>query len=152
MTFPDVRELVPHSGSMLLLRRVLEHAPERTVCEVDPGDGVLFADDRGRVPSWLGLEYMAQCVAAHGGLHARAAADGPRQGMLLGTRRLRLEVVRFAAGRLLRVAATRAHAVGHATGRMLSFDCEIHDAVGETRLAAARLSVYVSEHMGTIPE
>ena len=145
MNYPDIRDLVPHSGRMLLIRRVLEHGATRTICEVDTSDSSLFFDHEGAVPAWLGLEYMAQCVAVHGGLHARDVGEGPREGMLLGTRRLQFEVPYFAAGEILRVTAVRVHA----TAQMLSFDCEIHDESGRTRLANGRLSVYVSERIGS---
>lgn len=144
MEYPEVADLVPHAGSMLLVRRVLAHSGERTVCEVDASDSELFAAADGRVPAWVGLEYMAQCVAVHGGLRAREAGEGPRVGMLLGTRRLRLHVDFFVPGEVVRVSATRVHA----SAQMLSFACEIHDGDGDRLLAAARLNVFVSERIG----
>ncbi len=89
-SFPPLAELVPHAGPMRLLGRVLAHAPDETLCEVDPEGSVLFAGDDGRVPAWLALEYMAQCAAVHGGLAARAAGAAPAAGLLLGCRELRL--------------------------------------------------------------
>ncbi len=141
MTFPDVRELVPHSGSMLLIRRVLEHSEERTVCEIDPADSRLFFDAEGRVPAWVALEWMAQCAAARGGLYARASGEPPRAGMLLGTRRLELAVASFAAGDIVAVSVARVHA----GAQMLSFAGEVRGAVGEV-LAAARFNVYMIDN------
>ncbi len=145
MSFPDISEIVPHSGPMLLLHRVVAHQEKRTVCEVRPQDSSLFAEADGGVPAWVGLEYMAQAVAAHGGMLAREVGAGPRQGMLLGTRRMRMAVDRFRAGQTLHVAAHRVHA----SDQMLSFECEIEDAESGERLAEARLSVYVAERLGT---
>jgi predicted hotdog family 3-hydroxylacyl-ACP dehydratase len=125
---------------MLLLSRVLEHAPERTVCAVEVNRSELFRDPDGGVPGWVGLEYMAQCVAAHGGLVARACGATFRPGLFLGSRRVRLHVDRFDAGQVLHVT------VRHHRGDsgLLSFDCELRDAGGGAALAEGRLSFYTT--------
>ncbi len=141
MNYPSVGDLVPHSGAMLLVRSVVEHTATRTVCEVDPADSGLFADERGDVPAWLGLEYMAQCAAVHGGMLARASGEPPRAGMLLGTRRLRLAVDHFRSGQRLLVSV----ACVHAGSQMLSFAGEVRDSEGQV-LAEARLNVYIDDN------
>ncbi len=141
MEFPEVEELVPHSRPMLLVQCVLRHSADATVCQVDTADSGLFRDGDGRVPAWVGLEYMAQCAAVHGGLVTRSTGVAPRAGMLLGTRRLRLVVDRFEAGQILRVSARRVHA----GAQMVSFAAEIHDRTGERLLAEARLNIYLAD-------
>ena len=47
---------------------------------VDPADSVLLADADGGVPAWVGIEYMAQCIAVHSGLLSRAAGEPRRPG------------------------------------------------------------------------
>src|SRR6185369_1356267 len=64
--FPPVRELLPHRGSAVLLARVLGHDAKRTVCAVDPDAGASFRDADGSIPAYVGLEFMAQTIAAHG--------------------------------------------------------------------------------------
>jgi predicted hotdog family 3-hydroxylacyl-ACP dehydratase len=82
---PPIASLVPHSGSMLLLDRVVASDAERLQAEVAITPHTLFADENG-VGSWIGIEYMAQAVAAYAGLHAyrtgqhnavEASADSP---------------------------------------------------------------------------
>ncbi len=139
--FPAIAALVPHSGPMCLLDRVLEHGPDRTMCAVLPrGDGLLAPSDRG-VPSWVGLEYMAQCIAAHGGLVARERGLPPRPGVFLGSRRVRFGVQRFEIGRELRVVAR------HHRGErgLVAFDCEIRELDGGSPLVHGRLNVYLVE-------
>lgn len=143
MSFPEVAELIPHSGPMLLVRRVLEHSQERTVCEVDPADSSLFVMEGGGIPAWLALEYMAQCAAVHGGLLAKESGAPPRAGMLLGTRRLRLAVETLQPGQSLRVSV----ACVHAGSQLLSFEGEVRAAEGEV-LAAARFNVYMADNPG----
>lgn len=141
--FPSVAELVPHSGPMLLVKRVLEHSADRTVCEVDPAESGPFLDEGIGVPTWVGLEYMAQCAAVHGGLLARRNGEPPRAGLLLGTRRLKLATDRFRPGELLRVSVSCVHP----GAQMLSFAGEVRGAAGNL-LAEARFNVYMLENSG----
>jgi predicted hotdog family 3-hydroxylacyl-ACP dehydratase len=135
--FPEIATLVPHAGPMCLLSRVLEHDRERTVCAVSVDRSALFREPDGSVPAWLGLEYMAQCMAAHAGLEA-AAGRPPPPALLLGSRRLRLAVDEFAAGTTLAVSAR--HHRGEAG--LVAFDCEIRDAAGGPALVEGRINVY----------
>ncbi len=134
---PDLAELLPHSGRMRLLDRVVEHIPERTVCAVETAASELFAEADGGVPAWVGLEYMAQCVAAHSGLVARALGVPRERGLLLGTKRTELFVDRFAPG--ARLAVTSEHLRGERG--LVWFDCRV-EAEDGTLLARGRLSVY----------
>ena len=59
------------------------------------------------MPAVIGLEYMAQCVAAYAGLTARQGGRPPRIGFLIGCRELRLDVEAFSVGDRLEVEARR---------------------------------------------
>ena len=135
---PDLSELMPHSGRMRLLSHVVEHRAERTVCAVDVAQSDLFHDADGGVPAWVGLEYMAQCVAAHSGLVTRHRGGPPQRGLFLGTRSTEFFVDRFEPGQTLRVSST--HLRGEQT--LVWFDCSIEDAKQGALLARGRLSVY----------
>ncbi len=143
--FPDLCELLPHSGPMRLLARVLAHDVERTVCALDPAASDLFRDTAGNVPGWLALEWMAQCIAAHGGLVARAAGRRPAPGMLVGAKRVGLERSGFAAGEELEVEA---RFTGSA-GALASFACALR--AGADVVASGSLSVYVSDALARTP-
>lgn len=135
--FPDLGLLLPHAGPMRLLDRVLEHDAAATTCAVDPAGSAPFRRPDGSVPCWVGLEYMAQCAAAHGGLVGRALGLPPRPGLFLGSRR-----VRFFADALrgpLRVTAR--HHRGE-TG-LVAFDCQVRGAAGGVALAEGRIALYV---------
>ena len=71
---PVISELVPHAGRMLLLERLLDSGADYVTCEVlVRADGMFDRD--GRVPAWLGVEYMAQTIAAYSGLQAQASGQ-----------------------------------------------------------------------------
>ncbi|MGZ4997167.1 MAG: ApeP family dehydratase [Methylobacter sp.] len=81
----EVAALVPHSGSMVLLDRIIDYDDQSLIAElVVRGDGLL-GDDKA-VPAWVGIEYMAQTIAAYVGVKARQANEPIRLGFLLGTR------------------------------------------------------------------
>ncbi len=132
-------ELLPHARPMLLVRRVLSHSPERTVCSVLVADSELFRAADGRVPAYVGLEYMAQCIAAHGGLLARALGRAPSPGLLVGAKQLGLHREWLAADESLEVSA---RLLGRA-GALASFACELR--AGDELVAEGTLSVYVSD-------
>lgn len=145
--FPAIGELIPHSDAMSLLDRVLEHAPEFTICRVDVRRSALFADADGSVPSWLGLEYIAQCAAVHGGLAARDRGEPPRPGLLLGSRRLRLHADRFEADSPLEVTA-RHH---RGESGLVAFDGTVRNSQGEV-LAEGRINLYILEDWSELSE
>ena len=136
-SFPPVAEVLPHAGRMVLLSRVLAHTETDTTCIAEIGRDTMFADADGGVPAWAALEYMAQCIAAHGGLRARAAGDPVVPGVLLGTRSLVTHVPRFAAGQRLRITAT------HVWGEhdFFSFACTVRDEATGTMLVEGTLTV-----------
>ena len=98
-----VEDLVPHSGRMVLLNRVIEFDEENMVAEVIVRDDRMFGDGN-TVPAWLGIEYMAQTIAALGGMKRRLAEKPLNLGFLLGTRRYDCNVDTFAVGSVLTVS------------------------------------------------
>jgi predicted hotdog family 3-hydroxylacyl-ACP dehydratase len=128
---------------MRLVDRVLAHAGDETRCSVDPARSALFQDASGRIPVWVGIEYMAQCAAVHGGLVARARGDAPLPGLFLGSRSLAFHCDHFEPGAPLVVTAR--HVAGRS--RTLAFACAVHDAGGAT-LAEGRLHVLPAPDLG----
>jgi predicted hotdog family 3-hydroxylacyl-ACP dehydratase len=141
MTFPEPAELLPHSGRMLLLRNVVEHDDLETTCEIDVRDSTLFRSSDGTVPVWVGIEYMAQCIAAHGGLMARKFGDPVKPGLLLGSRRVTFHAKHFSPGPMLLVSARYLRS----TKGMHMFACKIWSADIDP-LAEGRLNVYIPEN------
>jgi predicted hotdog family 3-hydroxylacyl-ACP dehydratase len=127
---------VPHRGAMNLLTTV-EHCDDQTIlaCVVVPAQGLFVTDDG--VPAWVGIEYMAQAVAAWSGARGRAKGGSPRIGYLLGSRRYEALVSSFEVGSVLQVFAQCELMGSNGLGM---FDCRITQA-GRV-LASGRLSVF----------
>jgi predicted hotdog family 3-hydroxylacyl-ACP dehydratase len=127
---------VPHRGAMNLLDTVVhcdDHAIEARVRV--PANGLFVGADG--VPAWVGIEYMAQAVAAWSGARARAGGGSPRIGYLLGSRRYEAAVPAFEVGAELQVFAQCELMGDNGLGM---FDCRIEQ--GGRVLASGRLSVF----------
>ena len=130
-----IESLIPHRAAMRLLDRVLEVDDSHVVAELEvPYDGLFVRD--GQVPSWIGIEYMAQAVAAWAGARARGRGGAARPGLLLGTRRYEAYCDGFPCGSQVRVEA-RCELIG-ANGLGL-FDCRV--VMDGQDAAVARISV-----------
>jgi predicted hotdog family 3-hydroxylacyl-ACP dehydratase len=136
-SYPPVDAVLPQTGRMVLLTRIVRHTEERTTCAVEVSPASTFADPDGGVPAWVALEYMAQCIAAHGGLRARAACEPVTIGFLLGSRSITLHTPRFHPGQHLEVEA--AHVWGEQD--FFSFACTVRDAGTRATLVEGTLTV-----------
>lgn len=103
--FP-VSEVVPHSGLMSLLTRITDYGDDWLQAEVDITDDSLFLQEQG-VPSYVGIEYMAQAVAAYAGIQEKFDDKEPKIGFLLGTRRYSVNTEWFPLGSTLTIHVTR---------------------------------------------
>jgi predicted hotdog family 3-hydroxylacyl-ACP dehydratase len=130
-----IESLIPHRGAMRLIDRIVEVDDEHVLVEVDvPFDGLFVRD--GRVPAWVGIEYMAQAVAAWAGMRARGEGGAPRPGLLLGSRRYEVHCDGFPSGSRLRVRASCELIAGNGLGQ---FDCSVE--MEGRQVAACRMSV-----------
>lgn len=132
----DIDAVLPHRDSMRLIHRVVAWEDASIAVEVDvPAQG-LFCTPNG-VPAWVGVEYMAQAIAAWAGCRARHAGRAPSIGFLLGTRRYTAHQPFFAAGRCLRVEANCELLGENGLGM---FACRI--LAGDIEMAVANVSVF----------
>ncbi|EZP40001.1 hotdog family protein [Janthinobacterium sp. TB1-E2] len=141
MSFPPIRELVPHSGAMVLLDRVLSADAENLCAEVAIHAGSVFYDaPSAGVGSWVGIEYMAQAIAAHAGYLARLAGAPVKIGFLLGARRYEAQLPLFVDGSVLQVHVQQALQGENGLG---AFECRIEMAGAV--LAQATITVFQPE-------
>jgi predicted hotdog family 3-hydroxylacyl-ACP dehydratase len=131
---------VPHGRAMCLLDTLLEVDDDHLVAEVTPRASDLFATDDA-IPGWVGLEWLAQAVAAWAGVQGAARGEAPSIGFLLGVRRYHSLVSNFPFGRPVRVEITldfhSANGLGAFLGRLL--------AEGGQVLASGTLNVFQPE-------
>ena len=129
-------ELLPHAGDMILIEQILSFDDEQIHTRLTVRPGGLFNRADGSLPAWVGIELMAQSVAAYAGCHARARGDAVELGFLLGTRKFECNVEHFPAGTELTIHGVRSLEDDSGMG---VFECHIN-APGIH--ATARLNVY----------
>lgn len=135
MNWP-LAELLPHAGDMILLDDI-EHWDEDSIVALARVSGDrLFVQEDGSWPVWLGIELMAQAVAAYAGLRAKSSGEQVQLGFLLGTRKFDCNVVAFPADTLLRIMARRSLEDDNGMG---VFECSMQADNIDVR---ARLNVY----------
>jgi len=145
-TPPDLPLLLPQAGRMRVLERVLAHGRRATLCDAVIGpDTPLCENDVA--PAVLGIELLAQCMAAHGGLSGR---DGPqpRRGFLVGSRRIELRTRGFLPGERLWV---RAEHVRGESG-MVAFRCALGAAAPPASHAEAQARALVAGSLNAFVE
>jgi predicted hotdog family 3-hydroxylacyl-ACP dehydratase len=136
-TFPPIESIIPHRGTMLLIEAVTSYGDETLTAHASVRPDAWYADERGAMPAWIGIELMAQGVAAHVALLAMRAGGRARPGVLLGTRSYKAHVSAFARDARLTISVQEVlrSDAGHS-----AYECTIdHDGA---RYADAVIKVY----------
>lgn len=138
-SFPPIASLVPHSGNMVLLDRVISADQETLCAQVTIQANTLFCNGL-EVGAWVGIEYMAQAIAAHAGYLAGLRGDPVKVGFLLGARRYECSQPSFVLGSVLHVHVQRALQGENGLG---AFECKICLASDVTGTAVANATITV---------
>lgn len=143
MTFDEVlaqpiSRMTPHKAPMLLLDRAVAMDEEAFEAELSIRPDSEFCVD-GQVGAWVGIEYMAQTVAAFAGAEALRHGQPVNVGFLLGTRRYESAVPAYPVGSRLRVRVAK---VLHDPSGLSVVDASIRDLGSDRVLATASLTVF----------
>ncbi|MDH6150564.1 MULTISPECIES: hotdog family protein [Paraburkholderia] len=133
-----IEAMIPHRGSMLLLDAIDSFADTTLSAFANVDPHAWYADAAGAMPAWIGIEVMAQAIAAHVALIAMRAGGQARAGVLLGSRSYRALQPAFRSGARLRVQVSellRSEA-GHG-----AYECTLDDD-GGVRCAEAVIKVF----------
>ncbi|MDB2387148.1 hotdog family protein [Shewanella sp.] len=119
----DVEQFIPHRQPMVLISHLLEFETDslRTQTQISP-TSAYFDDALAGVPNYVGIEYMAQSVAALAGIEAHLRGDAVKVGFLLGTRKLKMHIPCFKDGQTYQTTVKRLYQ--EASG-LAVFDCTI---------------------------
>lgn len=131
-------EVLPQAGAMVVLDRILDCRDDRVVAGAAVKPSSLFLNAEGVVPPWIGLEYMAQAVAAWAGIEAKQGGRAVEVGYLIATRSYEATGQGFALGDRLEVTAKR---IRH-EGPLAVFECTIESEHCDVR---ATVTVYRSQ-------
>lgn len=110
----DVAELLPHAFDMVLLDKVTSHDETSLIAETIIKESSMFyrpaedslTDGEAGVPSWIGIEYMAQAVAAWSGIRERSEGNEPKVGFLVNVKEYSASHHVFPLGSRLSISVT----------------------------------------------
>ncbi|MDN3640793.1 hypothetical protein QWY82_18485 [Simiduia curdlanivorans] len=128
-------DLVPHDLPMSLLDEVISVSENALMAKVSVHSQSLFLEAEG-VPALVGIEYMAQAIAAFAGFQALSQGGQVSLGFLVGTRKFLSNVDFFAVDSSLWVRVER---VVSGDNGLSVFECTIK---GENVAVNANLNVF----------
>lgn len=133
---PPIGDVVPHAGAMRLLDALLHADDDSCTASATVRASQLFVDEAG-MPGWVGIEYMAQTIAAWAGVKDWRAGRRPGIGFLLGSRRYECDVPAFPVASQLTISV-RAELTGD--NGLGQFACRL--ALDGREVARANVSVF----------
>lgn len=133
-----VADVVPHRAPMVLIDQLLAHDTDTLLTQININAlSPYFDETLNGVPNYVGIEYMAQSIAALAGVEAKSRGEDIRVGFLLGTRKLKMHSAYFALGESYQTRVSRLYQ--EETG-LAVFDCQIYH--GDTIIAEANVNVF----------
>ncbi|MGI2170101.1 hotdog family protein [Shewanella sp. MF05960] len=119
----DISEFVPHRAPMILIDKLLEHQPDTLLTAIHISEASAYFDNTiNGVPNYVGIEYMAQSIAALAGVEAKLKGDKVRVGFLLGSRKLQMHIGHFILGQTYHTKVSRLY---QEPSGLAVFDCQI---------------------------
>ncbi len=134
-----ISQLVPHEKPMQLIDGMVDYDEDWFKSELEITSQSEFLNENNAVPSWVGIEYMAQTIAAFAGRISREKGEPVKIGFLVGSRKYSSTVTEFLIGMKLVITAER---VMQGENGLSVFQCTIEDAVNGEQIASASLNVF----------
>ena len=139
-------ELIPHSPPMVLIENILNYEENSLTADISIAENCKFyVNDIQGVPSWAGIEYMAQAIAAFAGIQAKMINEPVKLGFLLGTRKYNMFEKSFQVGERYQIHAKQLYVD---SSGLASFDCFI--AADTKQIVQARLNVFETHNIQDI--
>jgi predicted hotdog family 3-hydroxylacyl-ACP dehydratase len=126
-------QILPHEGRMLLIDELIEQHEGGIVTALTIRTDSVLCDGVTGVPTWVGMEYMAQTACAYSGVNEAREGKKPSISLLLGTRSYKAHVPVFKIGTRLIISASL---VVRDDDDLAVFDCSIRDAASSEELAS----------------
>lgn len=119
----NVEHFIPHRQPMVLISNLLEYEADKLLTQTEISANSAYFDDKLQgVPNYVGIEYMAQSIAALAGIEAHLRDGIIRVGFLLGTRKLQMHISHFKIGETYQIQVGRLY---QEESGLAVFDCKI---------------------------
>ena len=139
-------ELIPHSPPMVLINNILNYQEASLLADISITENCKFYESAIQgVPSWAGIEYMAQTIAAFAGIQAKMINEPVKLGFLLGTRKYNIYQQSFQVGETYQIYVEQLYLD---SSGLASFDCHISNQ--QDKIVQARLNVFETHNIEDI--
>lgn len=143
-------EIVPHSPPMVLLDSIVEQKEEELTASITIKETSRFFDASvDGVPTWVGIEYMAQAIASLAGIKAKDDNQAIKLGFLLGTRKYHMNSKVLACDETYLINVKQLYMDGSG---LASFECQIINKANSDVCAKAKLNVFETDDAAQILE
>ncbi len=143
MNIPPVEEVLPHKGTMILIDGILDYGEDFLKSWVDIKHQNHFKNRNGEIPSWIGLEYIAQTIGAFAGVKARGSGKPVKIGFLIAARKYMINYPMFRSDQKIRIEVKLKY-----TDNILgAFNCRIEDYNTKTEWVKSLVRVYQPENI-----
>jgi predicted hotdog family 3-hydroxylacyl-ACP dehydratase len=146
--YTDMAEILPHKPPMIFIDGVAEYDLEkRTVVAyfIVTKEKHFYDHISGGVPSWTGIEYMAQAIGTLAGINSSEKGEAPSLAFLLGTRSFEVFIDFFTLNTRYDVHVSE----NFADVEMGSYRCLIYDN-NNFLCAAADINTYLPKDIDKV--
>ncbi|MDH5720283.1 MAG: 3-hydroxylacyl-ACP dehydratase [Spirochaetia bacterium] len=138
-----VIDLLPHDPPMVVVDELVSFQDDSAVGAVAINSESMFLNESGEVPSWVGIEYMAQTIGLYVGALAKKNKKPIKLGFLLGTRRYEASIPAFKKGVKYKIEAK----VLVQKDGLGAFECIIFNDKMNEKLITAQINVFRPENI-----
>lgn len=134
----SIEEVLPHAEPMILLDELISFEAESgTCCHTITESSLLYNQNLQGVPSYVGIEYMAQSIAAYANANEISQGRAVEIGFLVSSRKYKCDYSVFTKGMKLIVKVDKLYSD---ESGLSAFDCSISE--NDSPLATARINVF----------
>jgi len=142
MTKFTIEQVLPHEHPMILLDELTDFSDDKANCSHIITEQSLFFDPTlNGVPSYVGIEYMAQSIAAYANANELANDRSVEIGFLVSSRKYKCDYSVFKLNMALQIRVTQLY---KDESGLSAFDCAIFS--NEKEIASARINVFQPEN------
>ena len=134
----SIEEVLPHDHPMILIDQIGYYDETKAVCSVTiTPNSQFYSEGEQGVPSYVGIEYMAQSIAAYANANELSEGKQVEIGFLVSTRKYKSTKSLFENQSQLSIHVEKLY---KDESGLSAFDCEIIE--GDESVASARINVF----------
>jgi len=139
----DIEQVLPHKGDMVLIDEIIEEGDGYGAARVKvDAASKFFEESLNGIRAFIGLEWMAQTIAALAGIEALKKNKPVQIGFLLGSRKYEPSKNVFGLNEEYIIRVEQMYREDNGLG---SFQCTIHQ--GDVLIADSKLNVFAPDNV-----